>query len=391
MSDKFEKMRFDTKAVHAGQAPDSATGAIMTPIYQTSTYVQQAPGRHKGFAYARTHHPTRLALERNIAALENAKYGVCFASGMAAVSAVIQLLSAGDHVVSGDDLYGGTYRVFTKVFARFGISFSFANTTLLRPVDKAFTRKTRLLWIETPSNPMLQITDIQAQCDLAHGNKALVAVDNTFATPYLQRPLDLGADLVVHSTTKYLGGHSDAVGGAVVTNNVKLYEELRSLQNATGAVPGPLDCFLFLRGIKTLGLRMDRHCDNALRIAEELQEHAEVLRVHYPGLPEHPGHELAEDQMLRYGGMLAFELRGGLKRALKMMQECRVFALAESLGGVESLIGHPATMTHAAIPRKERLKSGVSDGLIRLSVGIEDAEDLIEDLNRAIARSGKSR
>lgn len=387
MGDHYEKMGFHTRAVHSGQAPDPATGAIMTPIYQTSTYVQEAPGKHKGYEYARTQHPTRGALERNLAALEGAEHGVCFSSGTAAASAVVQLLSAGEHVVSCNDLYGGTYRLFTKVFQRFGVRFSFVDATRLRDVDRAITKKTRMLWLETPSNPMLKVSDIQALSDLAHRNKMIAVVDNTFATPYLQQPLSMGADIVAHSTTKYLGGHSDCVGGAVLTKSDVLHEKLRFLQNSVGSVPGPLDCFLTLRGTKTLGLRMDRHCDNALRIAEELSEHSDVAKVHYPGLPEHPQHELAEDQMKRYGGMISFELKGGIPRALRMMRNCRVFSLAESLGGVESLIGHPATMTHAAIPRKERLASGVTDGLIRLSVGIEDAEDLIEDLNRAIARS----
>jgi len=389
MSDKYQKMGFDTRAVHSGQAPDPATGAIMTPIYQTSTYVQEAPGKHKGYEYARSQNPTRGALEGNIAALEGGKYGVCFSSGTAAASTVVQMLSAGDHVVSCNDLYGGTYRLFTKVFERLGIKFSFVDSTRLREVDRAINKNTKLLWIESPSNPMLKVSDIQALCELAHRKKIMVAVDNTFATPYLQQPLALGADIVVHSTTKYLGGHSDAIGGAVVTSDERVHEKIRFLQNSVGAVPGPMDCFLVMRGIKTLGLRMDRHCNNALRIAEELEENTDVSKVVYPGLPEHPQHELAEDQMKRFGGMISFELKGGIPRALKMMKSCSVFSLAESLGGVESLIGHPATMTHAAIPKKERTAVGVTDGLIRLSVGVENAEDLIDDLNQAIARSRK--
>lgn len=387
MGDHYDKMKFNTRAVHSGQAPDPATGAIMTPIYQTSTYVQDAPGKHKGYEYGRTQHPTRGALERNLAALEGAKHGICYSSGTAAASSVIGLLNAGDHVVSCNDLYGGTYRLFTKFYERFGVKFSFVDATRLREVDRAIIKKTKLLWLESPSNPMLKIADIERLAELAHKQGVMVAVDNTFATPCLQQPLSLGADIVVHSTTKYLGGHSDAVGGAVVTSDEKIHEKLRFIQNSVGAIPGPMDCFLVLRGIKTLGLRMDRHCDNALRIAEELQEHPDVSKVFYPGLPEHPQHALAEDQMKRFGGMISFELKGGIARALKMMSNCKVFALAESLGGVESLIGHPATMTHAAIPKKERMKAGVTDGLIRLSVGIEDAEDLIDDLNRAIAKS----
>ena len=379
--------RFDTQAVHAGQAPDPATGAIMTPVYLTSTYVQQAPGKHKGFDYARTVHPTRQALEANLAALEGGRHGLCFASGMAAISTVMLALEPGDHVVSCNDLYGGTYRVFTKVFQRFGISFSFVDATNLKAVEAAFTPKTKWLWVETPSNPMLGITDIAAACERARRKGVKVAVDNTFATPALQRPLELGADLVVHSTTKYLGGHSDVVGGCAVTSDAELHEKLKFLQNAVGAVPGPMDCFLVLRGTKTLPLRMARHCENAAAVAKHLLAHPEVAKVHYPGLPSHPGHETAKGQMKGFGGMISFELKGDLERAKRMISLTKVFSLAESLGGVESLIGHPATMTHGSIPREERLKSGLVDGLIRLSVGVEDPADLIADLDRAIRAS----
>jgi cystathionine gamma-lyase len=382
-----KEVRFATKAVHAGQKPDPTTGAVMTPIYQTSTYQQEGPGVHKGFDYARTVNPTRLALEANLAALEGAQYGLCFSSGMAATSTVIEAMEAGDHVISCNDLYGGTYRVFTKVFARFGLTFSFVDATDLSAVEKAFTPKTKLVWIETPSNPMLRLTDIKRICELAHKKGARVCVDNTFATPALQQPLALGADLVVHSTTKYLGGHSDVVGGCIVTNDKEAFDKLKFLQNAVGAVPGPMDCFLLLRGTKTLPIRMERHCENAMKVAKHLLAHPEVAKVHYPGLPTHPEHELAKAQMRGFGGMISFELKGDLERAKKAISSFQVFSLAESLGGVESLAGHPPTMTHGSIPREERLKSGLVDGLIRLSVGIEDAQDLIEDLDQAIARS----
>ncbi|MBI4422432.1 MAG: cystathionine gamma-synthase [Elusimicrobia bacterium] len=378
---------FSTRAVHAGQGPDPATGAIMTPVYLTSTYVQEAPGKHKGFDYARTVHPTRLALERNLASLEGGRFGLCFASGMAATSTVIQTLSAGDHVVCGNDVYGGTYRVFTKVFERFGLSFSFVDAYDAAKVEAAITPKTQLVWLETPTNPMLQIVDVAAVCAAAKRRGVRVAVDNTFATPFLQEPLRLGADVVVHSTTKYLGGHSDVVGGAVVTSDAELYERLKFLQNSVGAVPGPMDCFLVLRGTKTLALRVERHCENARAVAEHLSRHPEVAKVHYPGLPSHRGHELAKRQMRGFGGMIAFELKADLERAMRAISSTKIFSLAESLGGVESLIGHPASMTHASIPREERLKSGLTDGLIRLSVGIEDPEDLTRDLDQAIASS----
>ncbi len=381
--------RLDTLAVHAGQCPDPATGAIMTPVYLTSTYVQSAPGKHKGYDYSRSVHPTRKALEANLAALEGGHFGLCFGSGMAATSTVILTLEAGDHVVSCNDLYGGTYRVFTKVFARFGVRFTFVDAGNLSALAAAFRPSTKLLWLETPTNPMLKVIDIRAACRLATARGARVAVDNTFATPALQRPLELGADIVVHSTTKYLGGHSDVVGGAVVTADAGLHERLKFHQNAVGAVPGPLDCFLVLRGTKTLHLRMKRHCENAGVVARFLSRHPQVGRVHYPGLPGHPGHALARRQMSGFGGMMSFELKGSLRRAMRMITLTKVFSLAESLGGVESLIGHPATMTHASIPREERLKSGLVDGLIRLSVGIEDSRDLIADLDQAIRRSGR--
>jgi len=378
---------FATLAVHAGQAPDPATGAIMTPVYLTSTYVQEWPEKHKGFDYARTVHPTRLALERNLAALEGAAFGLCFSSGMAATSTVIEALNPGDHVVCGNDLYGGTYRAFTKVFARFGVAFTFVDATDLKAVAAAFTPKTKLVWLETPSNPLLRICDVRAIAELARGKKAKVVVDNTFASPALQRPLTLGADVVVHSTTKYLGGHSDVVGGAILTSDEALYKEYKFLQNALGAVPGALDCFLVLRGTKTLPLRMRAHCENAAVVAKHLLGHPEVAKVHYPGLPTHAGHELAKAQMRGFGGMISFELKGDLERAKRMISSCKVFSLAESLGGVESLIGHPASMTHGSIPREERLKAGLSDGLIRLSVGVEDAADLTADLDSAIVAS----
>ncbi len=388
MSDK--ELGFSTRAVHAGQFPDPSTGAIMTPVYLTSTYVQEYPDKHKGFDYARTVHPTREALQKNLASLEGAKFGLCFGSGMGATSTVIEALSAGDHVVCGNDLYGGSYRVFTKVFARFGVSFTFVDTTDLKAVEAAFTDKTKLVWIETPSNPLLKITDVRALANIAHSRKAKLVVDNTFASPVLQRPLGLGADVVVHSTTKYIGGHSDVVGGAILTSDEGLYKEYKFLQNAVGAVPGPLDCFLLLRSTKTLALRVERHCQNAMIVAKHLLAHPEVAKVHYPGLPTHPGHEIAKSQMSGFGGMISVELKGDLERAKRMISSCEIFSLAESLGGVESLISHPASMTHGSIPREERMKAGLSDGLIRLSVGVEDAADLTADLDRALTRSLKS-
>lgn len=378
-------MKFATKAIHAGVQPDPATGAIMTPIYQTSTYVQEAPGRHKGYEYARTANPTRDALQANLAALENCHHGLCFSSGLAAADAVVKLLGKGDEVVSTADIYGGTYRLFTKVFERLGIRFRFASFTNGEQLQEHLTEKTRLVWLETPSNPMMQIIDLETVCSMAHQAGAYVAVDNTFATPYLQNPADWGADLVVHSATKYLGGHSDVVMGAVTTNDEDLYERLKFLQNACGAVPGPMDCFLVLRGLKTLHVRMQRHCENAEKVADFLESHPKVEEVFYPGIPAHPNHTIARKQMRGFGGMLSFTLKGNrMEDALQVLSNTRLFALAESLGGVESLIGHPATMTHASIPREERERRGLRDTLIRLSVGIEDADDLMSDLEQAI-------
>jgi cystathionine beta-lyase/cystathionine gamma-synthase len=380
-------MRFATRAIHAGVEPDPATGAIMTPVYLTSTYAQSAPGQHKGYEYSRSDHPTRAALEHNLAALEGVEYGLAFASGLAAESAVLHLLQSGDHVVATRDLYGGTYRLFERVWAKYGVEFSYADGEDIEALRRAFRPNTKLLWIETPSNPLLSIVDLRAACELAHAHGALAVVDNTFATPYLQQPFESGADIVVHSTTKYLGGHSDVVGGALCVRERALYEQLKFYQNAVGAVPGPLDCFLVLRGIKTLALRMRQHCENARRIAEYLAQHPEVKQVRYPGLPTHPGHALARQQMRDFGGIVTMELHGGAARAMRFLSSTRLFTLAESLGGVESLMCHPATMTHASIPPEERARIGITDALIRLSVGVEDADDLLEDLAQAIEKS----
>jgi cystathionine gamma-lyase len=380
-------MRFSTRAIHAGQSPDPATGAIMTPVYLTSTYVQKAPGDHKGYEYARTQHPTRAALEKNLASLENAEFGLCFASGLAAENTVLNLLKSGDHVVSCRDLYGGTYRLFTKVWEKLGIEFSFVNAFDVREIEKAIRKETKQLWLETPSNPQLTIVDIRAASEIAHRHSVQVVVDNTFATPCLQQPLDLGADIVVHSTTKYLGGHSDVIGGALLTGDAETHEQLKFYQNSVGAVPGALDCFLVLRGTKTLTVRMERHCRNAGIIAEFLRGHKDVKAVHYPGLPDDPGHAVAKKQMSGFGGMISVELEGGMERNLRFTTKTKVFSLAQSLGGVESLLGHPMSMTHAAIPAEERAKAGLPDALIRLSVGIEDETDLVEDLDRAILES----
>jgi cystathionine gamma-lyase len=380
-------MRFATKAIHAGVEPDPATGAIMTPVYLTSTYAQSAPGQHKGYEYSRSDHPTRAVLERNLASLEGVEYGLAFASGLAAENAVLSLLQPGDHVVATRDLYGGTYRLFEQVWAKYGIEFTYADGDDLDALRRAFRPNTKLLWVETPSNPMLTIVDLLAVCELAHAHGARVVVDNTFATPYLQQPFEFGADIVVHSTTKYLGGHSDVVGGALCLRDRALYEQLKFYQNAAGAVPGPLDCFLVLRGIKTLALRMEKHCENARRIAEYLAQHPEVKQVRYPGLPTHPGHARARQQMRDFGGIVTMELHGGVERAMRFLSSTRLFTLAESLGGVESLMCHPATMTHASVPPEERARIGITDALIRLSVGVEDAEDLLEDLEQAIEKS----
>lgn len=380
-------MRFATQAIHAGLEPDPATGAIMTPVYLTSTYVQAAPGQHLGYDYSRSSHPTRAALERNLAALEQGRHGLAFASGLAAETTVLQLLKPGDHVVCCQDLYGGTYRLMTRVFQRFNIGTTFVDATRVETIRGAMTPETRLVWLESPSNPQLRVCDIAAIATLAREKGVRVAVDNTFATPFLQRPLELGADIVVHSTTKYLGGHSDVIGGALIVNDGALYEELKFLQNAVGAVPGPLDCFLVLRGIKTLALRMRQHCENAMRLAQFLAAHPEVERVYYPGLPDSPDHALARKQMSAYGGMISAELRGGAERNLRFVAKTKLFALAESLGGVESLVGYPLAMTHAAIPVEQRRKAGLPDALVRFSVGLEDIDDLIEDVERAIGAS----
>jgi len=378
-------MQFATKAIHAGQEPDPSTGAIMTPIYQTSTYVQASPGNHKGYAYARGKNPTRSALEKCIAELENAKHGICFSSGMGAIDAVAKLLKPGDEVITGDDLYGGTYRMFTKVYEGFGIKFHFINLQDAENIRKFVNKNTKLIWIETPTNPMMNIVDIAACSKIAKANTILLAVDNTFASPYLQNPIDFGADIVMHSATKYLGGHSDVVMGVLCVNDDKLYEQLFFILNSCGANPGPMDCFLVLRGIKTLHVRMERHCLNGKKIAEFLREHKKVEKVNWPGFSDHPGHLLAKNQMRDFGGMLSFSLKGNKSEdAFRIASSVKVFSLAESLGGVESLIGHPATMTHASIPKAEREKSGVSDSLLRLSIGIEDADDLLRDLESAL-------
>ncbi|MFQ5655756.1 MAG: trans-sulfuration enzyme family protein, partial [Planctomycetota bacterium] len=355
------------------------------PIYQTSTYVQSSPGEHRGYEYSRTGNPTRAALEANLAALEDGKHGLCFASGLAATDAALRLLSAGDHVIAGDDLYGGTYRIFQEVFRRFGIAFDFVDASDPAAVQGAMRPETRMVWIETPTNPLLKVIDIAAVAEICRRSGALLALDNTFATPYLQQPLALGAEMVVHSSTKYLGGHSDVVGGAVVTSSDDLKERLAFIQNAVGAVPGPMDCFLVLRGTKTLAVRIDRQMENAERVVAFLVEHPRVERVCYPGIPEHPGHALARRQMRGFGAMLSFTLRGeSEEEARAMVSRTRICRLAESLGGVESLIEHPVSMTHGSVPPQERRRAGLSDGLIRLSVGLEDAEDIIEDLDQAL-------
>lgn len=378
-------MKFGTKTIHAGQHPDTATGAIMTPIYQTSTYVQASPGDHKGFEYSRTGNPTRHALEQNLAALENGKYGLCFGSGLAAIDALVKLLSPGDEVVSTNDLYGGSYRIFTKIFEDFGIKFHFTGMSDPDQVRQLVNEKTKLIWVETPTNPMMNIIDIEAMASIARDNDCLLAVDNTFASPYLQNPLDLGADIVMHSITKYIGGHSDVVMGALVCKDDELAEKLYFIQNSSGAVCGPQDSFLVLRGIKTLHLRMQRHCENGKAIAEFLKTQDKVDKIYWPGFENHPNHEVAKRQMKDFGGMISFSLKGDRQEdAYRVLSTTKLFSLAESLGGVESLIGHPASMTHAAIPKEERLKTGVVDSLIRLSVGIEDIEDLIEDLRNAL-------
>lgn len=378
-------MKFGTKAIHAGLHPDESTGAIMTPIYQTSTYIQEAPGVNKGFAYARGKNPTREALQNNLAALENGKHCLCFSSGVAATDALLKTLKSGDEVITSKDLYGGTYRLFTGIYEQFGIKFHFVDFADLSNVENAVNENTKLIWIETPTNPIMQIVDIEACARIAQSNKILLAVDNTFASPYLQNPLDLGADIVMHSVTKYLGGHSDVVMGALITNETELHDKLYHVLNSSGANPGPMDCFLVLRGIKTLHLRMERHCFNGRRVAIHLKNHPQVEKVYWPGFPEHPNHDVAKKQMRDFGGMISIVLKEkSIEHTFKVASAFKVFALAESLGGVESLVNHPASMTHGSVPKAEREKAGVVDNLLRLSIGIEDVEDLIEDLNQAL-------
>ena len=378
-------MKLATKLIHAGAEPDPSTGAIMTPIYQTSTYVQEAPGKNKGYEYARSQNPTRKALEDALAIIENGKFGLAFSSGVAATDAVIKLLAPGDEVICANDMYGGTYRLFTKVFEKFGIKFLYVDATDVANIKAVVTDKTKLVWLETPTNPLMNITDIAAVAAITQSKNILLAVDNTFASPYLQNPLDLGADIVMHSVTKYLGGHSDVIQGCLVMNDADLREKLYFIQKSCGAVPGPMDCFLVLRGIKTLGVRMKAHCENGTKIAYWLRSNAKVAKVYWPGFEDHPGYPVAKKQMRDFGGMISFELKNdSVDEAKRVLSSTHLFSLAESLGGVESLINHPASMTHASIPREERIKNGLSDSLIRLSVGIEDADDLIEDLNKAI-------
>ncbi len=379
-------MKVGTKAIHAGVQPDPATGAIMTPIYQTSTYVQDGVGNHKGYEYSRTQNPTRHALEKNIAAIENGKYGACFGSGLAAIDCVIKMLNPGDEVISTNDLYGGSYRIFKTIFEKYGIIFHFVDMQNIAEVERMANKNTKVIWVETPTNPMMNIIDIAAMSIIAKKTGALLCVDNTFATPYLQTPLDLGADIVMHSVTKYLGGHSDVIMGALVTSDENIATEMYRIQNSSGAVTGPMDSFLVLRGIKTLHLRMQRHCENGEKIARFLKTSAKIDKVYWPGFEDHPNHSVAKQQMRGFGGMISFTLKGNnLEEALAIVKKVSLFALAESLGGVESLIGHPATMTHASIPKEVREKSGVVDSLIRLSVGVEDVDDLIDDLKQALA------
>lgn len=378
-------MKFGTKAIHAGVHPDPATGAIMTPIYQTSTYVQEGVGNHKGYEYSRSANPTRNALENSIAALENGKYGACFGSGLAAIDCLLKMLNPGDEVISTNDLYGGTYRLFKTIFEKYGLVFHLVSMENVDEIESYINDKTKLIWVETPTNPMMNIIDIRACSDIAMKHNVLLGVDNTFATPYLQRPLDLGADIVMHSATKYLGGHSDVVMGALVCKDDTLAKEMYRIQNSSGAICGPMDAFLVLRGIKTLHLRVQRHCENGKAVAEFLRSHPKVDEVYWPGFEDHPNHAIAKEQMSGYGGMISFNLVGNkLDDALNLLKKVRIFSLAESLGGVESLVGHPVTMTHASIPKEEREKAGIVDSLIRLSVGLEDAEDLIADLKQAL-------
>lgn len=378
-------MKIATKFIHAGVEPDPSTGAIMTPIYQTSTYVQEAPAQHKGYEYARSQNPTRFALEKAYAEIENGQFGLAFSSGVAATDAVIKLLAPGDEVICANDMYGGTYRLFTKVFEKFGIKFNYVNMQQAENIRPLINANTKLIWTETPTNPLMNITDIAAVAAIAKAHKVLLCVDNTFASPYLQNPLDLGADIVMHSATKYLGGHSDVIQGCLVMNDAALRDQLYFIQKSCGAVPGPMDCFLVLRGIKTLHVRMQRHCENGEKVANYLRNHPKVGKVYWCGFEDHPNHAIAKKQMRGFGGMMSFELKDdSVENAKRVLSSTKVFALAESLGGVESLINHPASMTHASIPREERIKNGLSDSLIRLSVGIEDADDLIADLAQAI-------
>jgi cystathionine beta-lyase/cystathionine gamma-synthase len=378
-------MKLSTKLIHGGIEPDPSTGAIMTPIFQTSTYVQEAPGKNKGYEYARSQNPTRKVLEEALAISENGKYGLAFSSGVAATDAVIKLLSPGDEVIAGNDMYGGTYRLFSKVFEKFGIKFHYVDMFDTNNISKVINERTKLLWVETPTNPLMNIVDIEAVSKIAKQKKVIVCVDNTFASPYLQNPLDLGADIVMHSATKYLGGHSDVIHGCLMMNDKDLREQLYFIQKSCGAVPGPQDCFLVLRGLKTLHLRMERHCENGEKIAHFLRNHNKVGKVYWCGFEDHPGYAVAKKQMRGFGGMMSFTLKDdSVEKAMQLLSSTKLFALAESLGGVESLINHPATMTHASIPREERIKNGLTDSLIRLSVGVEDIGDLIDDLNTAL-------
>ncbi len=378
-------MKFSTKAIHAGQEPDPSTGAIMTPIYQTSTFAQAGMGEHKGYEYARTGNPTRTALEQCLAALENGQYGLAFASGLAAESAVLSLLSSGDHIVSCDDLYGGTYRIFERIMGRYQVQASYVTASNTAEYEQAIRPNTKLIWLETPTNPLLRLADIRAIAEIAHRHNILLVVDNTFSSPYFQKPLDLGADIVLHSTTKYINGHSDVIGGALVMNDQKVYEALKFHQNAAGCVPGPFDSWLTLRGIKTLAVRMRQHEENAQGVARFLQEHPRVEKVYYPGLASHPDHELAKRQMSGFGGMVSFQFKGELADVDQVVRRLKIFTFAESLGGVESLVCHPASMTHGSIPKEIREARGVNDTLLRLSIGIEDSEDLLADLDQALA------
>lgn len=378
-------MKFSTKAIHAGQEPDPSTGAIMTPIFQTSTYAQAGLGDHKGYEYSRSHNPTRTALEECIAALEDGRYGLAFASGMAAEQAILSLLSAGDHMIACDDLYGGSFRIFERVMRRYNVETSYVTAGNIEGYAKAIRPNTRLIWLETPTNPLLRLIDIQAVAEIAHQHNILVVVDNTFASPYFQQPLKLGADIVVHSTTKYINGHSDVIGGALVLNSEEIYEAIKFYENAAGGVPSPFDAWLILRGIKTLAVRMRQHEENARIVAKFLAEHAQVEKVYYPGLPSHPDYELAKRQMSGFGGMVSFQFKGGYGDVDKLVRRFKVFTLAESLGGVESLVCHPASMTHGSIPKEIRESRGLTDTLLRLSVGIEDAEDILADLQQALA------